>query len=111
MRRDIDQRRATLGNKRGREFNSASVGEVKRAALGIEHPGRALDDQSMQIRRPDGFAKGFTEAVEKIEDEGLFDLHLFVGPFQAPNAATLPEKSKNPNREAGDKQPEQKGWR
>ncbi len=54
FRRKFDQRRATIGNKCGRELRAAALDHVKRPAIRIENARGTLDDQPVQIGRPDG---------------------------------------------------------
>ena len=44
----------------------------------IENAGRTLDDQAVQIGRPDCLGKGLAEAVQEIEDQRLFDLDFLL---------------------------------
>ena len=65
----------------------------------------------MQIRRPDRFTKRFAKAVEKIEDQRLLNLDLFLRTFEPSNAAPLPQEYVNPQPKAGDQQPKENRWR
>ena len=46
--------------------------------------------------RPDCFAKGFAQAVKKIEDERFLDLNFLFRTLELPNAAPLPRRSEKP---------------
>ena len=76
----------------------------------IENSRRALDDQAVEIGRPDGFRKGRAEPVEEIEDQRLFDLDLFVRPLQLRDSPALDKPGGEPSDQACDKQPEEKRW-
>ena len=95
---NIDQWRATFGNKSGCKFGAGAVGHVKRAALRIEDARRAFNNKPMQIARPNRFAKRFAQAVQKIEDERFLDLDFLFRTLELADAAPLPERVENPAR-------------
>ena len=74
----IHQRRATFGEECRCEFCPSSISEIERAALRIENPGRAFDNQTVEVARADRVAESFTEAMKKIEDQRFFDLDLLL---------------------------------
>src|SRR5262245_56741444 len=94
--RHLDQRRTTLGKKYRHKFVAAAIGEIKRATMGIENPRRALDNQPVQIVRLDRLTKGFSQSVQKIEDESFFDLDLFLRSLEGMNFPALPKGGKSP---------------
>ena len=96
MARHQHQRRTTLGKKCRHQFVAAAIGQIKRAAMGIENPRRSLDNQPVQIVRPDRFTEGFPQPVQEIEDEGFFDLDLFLRPLESMNFASLPKGGESP---------------
>jgi hypothetical protein len=53
--------------------------------MGIQNARRAFHDEPMQLLRSNRLSKGFAQAVQKIENESLFDLDLFVRPLQSAN--------------------------
>jgi len=110
MRRNIDKRRTTFGNKCRRKFGAGAVGQIERAALRVQHTCGAFDNQAVQISRPDRFAKCFPETVQEIEDQGLFDLHFLVRTFESANASSLSQQRVNPNAQTCDEQPEKNSW-
>src|SRR3954447_12748782 len=89
MDRDFDEGRATLRDKRRRELTAGAFHHVKRSALRVQNPGSTFDDQPMQIGRANRFCEGFTEPVEKIEDESFLDLDFFLRALQLPNPDAL----------------------
>ena len=110
MRRNIHQRRTTFRDEGRHKLCPGSIGQIKRATMGVEDAGRSFDNQSMQIRRPDCFAESFAKSMQEIENQGLLDLNLFLRTFQPANAPSLPQQSVNPQTETGDQQPEENRW-
>ena len=104
--RHVDEGRAAFRDESRREFSPRAFHHVKRAALRIEHPRRAFHDQAVQIRGANRFREGFTEPVEKIEDERFFDLDFFLRAFELADADPLLPPSEGPTRERCDQQAE-----
>ncbi len=74
----------------------------------IENADRTLDDQPMEIVRPDDVAKGFAEAMEKIEDEIFLDLDFLLRALELQDAPARALISDGPADQRGDEQPEEK---
>src|SRR5690242_4309737 len=62
----------------------------------------------MQVMGPNHIAKGFAEAVEKIENEIFLDLNGFVGTLKGADAPTRALISEQPAEKRSDKQPKEK---
>jgi len=110
MRWNVHQRRTTFGDEGWRKFCSASVGQIKCAALGIEDARRSFNNQAMQIRWSNCLAKSLAQSVKEIEDERLFYLNFFLRTLESPNASPLSHQRIDPRGQACDQQPEKNGW-
>jgi hypothetical protein len=62
----------------------------------------------MEIGCANRFGKSRTETVEKIKDERLFDLNLFLRAFERPDPAQLKKPCRQPSEKTRDEQPEKK---
>ncbi len=109
VRRNIDQRGTAFGNERRRELSSRTIGHIKCATVCVENARRALDDEPVQFMRSNGFAKGFAEPVQKIENKCFLDLNFLMRAFQRANPLPLGVGSKNPPGHRREKQSEEKG--
>ena len=78
--------------------------------MGIENPRGSLDNQPVQIVRLDRFTKGFSQPVQEVEDEGFFDLDLFLRPLEGMNFASLPKGGKNPSQSREGQGRKEKTW-
>ena len=78
--------------------------------MGIENAGRSFDDQPVQIVRLDRFTEGFPQPVQEIEDEGFFDLDLFLRPLESMNFASLPKGGESPTQNRKGQGREEKAW-
>jgi hypothetical protein len=76
--RDIYQRRTAFRDESGHELSTCPIRNVKRAAVCVENADGALHNESMQFLRSNCSAERLAQAVEKIEDERLFDLNLLM---------------------------------
>ena len=74
----------------------------------IKNAGSAFYDEPMQLLRSNGFAEGFAEAVQEIENETLLDLDLLVRPLQPANPLRQEIAGNNPSGQTRDKQSEKK---
>src|SRR5205823_11765039 len=96
VRWDLDERRTAFRNISRGKFPPGALYHVKRATLGVENPGCAFHNETVQVRRADGFAKRFAKSVEEIEDECFFDLDFFVRALELVDADTLPPPGEKP---------------
>ena len=76
----------------------------------IENARRAFDNQAMQIIGPDRFAERFTQSVQKIENQSLFDLDLFLRAFQLPDPTAQLQPGENPAGQKCEQQSVEKIW-
>ena len=74
----------------------------------IQNTCRPLDDEPVQFLRSDGFAESFSEPMQEIENEGLFDLNFLMGAFQCSNPLPLVVGGKDPPGHRRQKQSEKK---
>ncbi len=65
----------------------------------VEDASRAFDDEAMQVVRPNRFAKSLAKAMEKIENERLLDLDLFLRTLKRAEPAALNARGNDPTRE------------
>ena len=108
MRRNIDQRRTTLGDKSRHKFRAGAVRHIKCAAVRVENARSSLHNEPMQFLGSNGLPKSFTETVQKIENERFLDLDLLVRTLQHPNPPRLEVDGKNPSYNRRDKESEEK---
>src|SRR5436190_22652258 len=106
--RNIDQRWAPLGDKGWCKLASRAIGQIKRAAMGIENAGCSFDDESVQFLGSNGFTEGFAEPVQEINNQAFFDLNFLVGAFQPSNSQGLVVCGDNPPGDRRQKQSEEK---
>src|SRR5437763_11182761 len=78
--------------------------------MGIENPCRSLDDQPMQIMRPDRFTKSFPQPVQEIENESFLDLDFFFRSLERVNFTSLPKRGESPTQNRQAQGREEKAW-
>ena len=110
FRRHLDKRRGTFRNVGGRQLSSGAFHHVERATMRVENPSRPFHNQAVQVSRTNRLGKCLAEAVQKIEDERLFDLNLFLGTLELANPVALLLPGKKPSRETRHQQPEKNNW-
>ena len=71
---------------------------------------RSLDNQPVQIVRLDRFTKGLPQPVQEIEDEGFFDLDLFLRALESMNFASLAKGGESPTQNREGQGREEKAW-
>ena len=76
----------------------------------IENSGRSFHDQAVQVGGPDGLGKGLAQAMQKIEDQRLLDLNLFVREFELAKTLSLLKPGEKPPRDTPDQQPKKNDW-
>ncbi len=76
----------------------------------VENPRRPFHDQAVQISRPDRLGKRLAQAVQKIEDQRLLDLDLFVRKLELANPLALLLPGEKPSGETRNQQPEKNDW-
>ena len=96
VRWDLNERRTAFRNISRGQFPPGALHHVKRATLRVENPGCAFHNETVQVRRADGFAKRFAKSVEEIEDERFFDLDFFVRALELADADALPPPGEKP---------------
>jgi hypothetical protein len=60
----------------------------------VENTRGALDDQPVQLLRPNGLSKGFAETMQKIENKRFLDLNFFMGALQPSDPPNLKPSGK-----------------
>ena len=78
--------------------------------MGVENPGRPFHDQAVQVSRADRFGKRLAQAVQKIEDQRLLDLNLFLRPLELADPIALLLPGEKPTGETRQQQPEKNNW-
>ena len=83
------QRWTAFRDKDWSELSASAIGHIKRATVCIENTRGPLDDEPVQLIRPNSIAKSFSKPVEEIENKSFFDLNFLMRTFQSSNPPDL----------------------
>ena len=108
VRRNVDQRRAALGDKSRPKFATRAISHIKCPTVRVQNARGALNNEPVQFLRSNGFSEGFAQTMQEIENQRFLDLDLLVRTFQSANPPCLEAGGDNPSGNRRDKQSEEK---